>query len=57
MKEDKKIISTDFINHNTPIQKINDPIINGSAVKLFIKREDLNHPQLSGNKWHKLKYI
>jgi 1-aminocyclopropane-1-carboxylate deaminase len=23
---------------------------------LLVKREDLNHPQLSGNKWHKLKY-
>lgn len=56
MKEDKKIISADFINHNTPIQNINDPIIKASAVKLFIKREDLNHSQLSGNKWHKLKY-
>ncbi len=23
---------------------------------MFIKREDLNHPFISGNKWHKLKY-
>lgn len=23
---------------------------------MFIKREDLNHPQISGNKWYKLKY-
>ena len=25
-------------------------------VSLFIKREDLNHPFVSGNKWWKLKY-
>ena len=25
-------------------------------ISLFIKREDLIHPYLSGNKWHKLKY-
>jgi 1-aminocyclopropane-1-carboxylate deaminase len=25
-------------------------------ISLFIKREDLNHPHMSGNKWHKLKY-
>ena len=25
-------------------------------ISLFIKREDLNHPFISGNKWHKLKY-
>jgi len=51
-----KILNADFINHNTPIQKIEDPLIKDSGIKLFIKREDLNHPELSGNKWHKLKY-
>ena len=25
-------------------------------ISLFIKREDLNHPKISGNKWHKLKH-
>jgi 1-aminocyclopropane-1-carboxylate deaminase/D-cysteine desulfhydrase-like pyridoxal-dependent ACC family enzyme len=25
-------------------------------ISLFIKREDLNHPFMSGNKWYKLKY-
>jgi 1-aminocyclopropane-1-carboxylate deaminase len=25
-------------------------------VRLFVKREDLNHPSISGNKWWKLKY-
>ncbi|MGB5846939.1 MAG: pyridoxal-phosphate dependent enzyme [Ignavibacteriaceae bacterium] len=52
----KNILESDFINHNTPILKIEDPIIKDSGIKLFIKREDLNHPELSGNKWHKLKY-
>jgi 1-aminocyclopropane-1-carboxylate deaminase len=35
-----------------PIQKIDE--LNG--VKLFIQREDLRHPFISGNKWWKLKY-
>jgi len=26
------------------------------GISLFVKREDLIHPYLSGNKWHKLKY-
>lgn len=56
MKSYKNILESDFINHNTPIIKIEDPIIKDSGIKLFIKREDLNHPELSGNKWHKLKY-
>ncbi len=56
MKMQNKILNAEFINHNTPIQKIEDPSIKDSGIKLFIKREDLNHPELSGNKWHKLKH-
>ena len=56
MKSYKNILESDFINHNTPVLKIDDPMIKDSGIKLFIKREDLNHPELSGNKWHKLKY-
>jgi 1-aminocyclopropane-1-carboxylate deaminase len=41
---------------DTPIEEIQDPIISDSGVRLFIKREDLNHPLISGNKWWKLKY-
>lgn len=29
---------------------------NGGDYKVFIKREDLIHPTISGNKWRKLKY-
>lgn len=56
MKSYKNILESDFINHKTPIYKIEDPLIKDSGIKLFIKREDLNHSELSGNKWHKLKY-
>jgi 1-aminocyclopropane-1-carboxylate deaminase len=40
----------------TPIQEIKGPAILHAGVKLFMKREDLNHPYVSGNKWWKLKY-
>lgn len=40
----------------TPVQEIQDPILDMAGVRLFIKREDLNHPYVSGNKWWKLKY-
>jgi 1-aminocyclopropane-1-carboxylate deaminase/D-cysteine desulfhydrase-like pyridoxal-dependent ACC family enzyme len=39
----------------TPLQKIDDPFLAQHKVQLYIKREDLIHDQLSGNKWHKLK--
>lgn len=40
----------------TPIQEIHDPILDKAGLRLLIKREDLNHPFVSGNKWWKLKY-
>jgi 1-aminocyclopropane-1-carboxylate deaminase len=39
-----------------PIIKINDPDIEKHDVQLFIKREDLTDPYVSGNKFRKLKY-
>ncbi|MCE7994901.1 MAG: 1-aminocyclopropane-1-carboxylate deaminase/D-cysteine desulfhydrase [Roseivirga sp.] len=40
----------------TPIIQIHDPRLAKKGVELLIKREDLNHPVISGNKWRKLKY-
>jgi 1-aminocyclopropane-1-carboxylate deaminase len=42
--------------HDTPIQEIRDSLLKEAGVRLLIKREDLNHPFVSGNKWWKLKY-
>ena len=41
---------------STPVQQISCDITEKSGVKLYIKREDLNHPYISGNKLRKLKY-
>jgi len=38
---------------NTPVQFLHTY---DHQVSLYIKREDLIHPQVSGNKWRKLKY-
>ena len=40
----------------SPLQLLNDRDFEKAGVRLFIKREDLIHPQISGNKWRKLKY-
>lgn len=37
-------------------QKISLPLLKKKKVELYIKREDLIHPQISGNKYRKLKY-
>lgn len=39
------------------IQPINWPAFSEAGVKVFMKREDLIHPFISGNKWRKLKYV
>lgn len=41
---------------DAPIQSIKSPELAAARVQLFIKREDLLHPHISGNKWRKLKY-
>jgi 1-aminocyclopropane-1-carboxylate deaminase len=40
----------------TPLQEIHDAALDKAGIQLIIKREDLNHPYVSGNKWWKLKY-
>ena len=42
--------------HSTPVIPIHDDTLAAAGVALHIKREDLNHPYISGNKWWKLKY-
>jgi 1-aminocyclopropane-1-carboxylate deaminase len=39
------------------LTKVNDPLLEKHQVELWIKRDDLLHPIISGNKWRKLKYI
>jgi len=48
---------SDLLNYTpTPIQEIFDEVLEKAGVRLRIKREDLNHPYVCGNKWWKLKY-
>lgn len=41
----------------SPIQQIHAPLFEEKGLKVFIKRDDLIHPIISGNKWRKLKYL
>ncbi|MFD2569283.1 1-aminocyclopropane-1-carboxylate deaminase/D-cysteine desulfhydrase [Spirosoma soli] len=40
----------------SPLQLLADPFPERVDIKLFLKRDDLLHPLVSGNKWRKLKY-
>ena len=39
-----------------PLQKVTDSLIQEKGLDVFIKREDLIHDRISGNKWRKLYY-
>jgi 1-aminocyclopropane-1-carboxylate deaminase len=39
-----------------PLQELQDPELHTYGVQIMVKRDDLIHPQISGNKWRKLKY-
>jgi 1-aminocyclopropane-1-carboxylate deaminase/D-cysteine desulfhydrase-like pyridoxal-dependent ACC family enzyme len=45
-----------MINTPTPLQEISDPVFDESALRVFVKRDDLIHKEIMGNKWRKLKY-
>jgi 1-aminocyclopropane-1-carboxylate deaminase/D-cysteine desulfhydrase-like pyridoxal-dependent ACC family enzyme len=49
-------MKSDVNENNIPLQKIEADFLLQKNVELFILREDLIHPQISGNKWRKLKY-
>ncbi|MFT6926606.1 MAG: 1-aminocyclopropane-1-carboxylate deaminase [Psychromonas sp.] len=40
----------------SPLQKIEHPLLDLWQLTLFVKRDDLLHSEISGNKWRKLKY-
>lgn len=50
----EKILS--FPIRKAPLLKVNDPLLERNKITLYIRREDLIHPYIFGNKWHKLKY-
>ncbi|MCP4460273.1 MAG: 1-aminocyclopropane-1-carboxylate deaminase/D-cysteine desulfhydrase [Cytophagales bacterium] len=40
----------------SPLNKITHPLLDKHGVTMYVKRDDLIHPEISGNKWRKLKY-
>jgi 1-aminocyclopropane-1-carboxylate deaminase len=41
----------------SPVHQINNKLFDEKGITVQIKRDDLIHPIISGNKWRKLKYI
>lgn len=45
-----------YLVGNSPVQLLDEPFPEPVPIRLLLKRDDLLHPQVSGNKWRKLKY-
>lgn len=45
------------LSFNSPVQEINYTAFQSKNIKIAVKRDDLIHPYISGNKWRKLKYL
>jgi len=50
-----KAIETSF--NRSILTQLFDPLLEQKQIQLWVKRDDLIHPIISGNKWRKLKYI
>jgi len=44
------------LNLPSPVTQIKNKLLSEKKVELFIKRDELIHPLIQGNKWRKLKY-
>lgn len=40
----------------SPLVELRDERLDAAGVRVLVKRDDLIHPELTGNKWRKLKY-
>ncbi len=45
-----------FIQTPTPLQALSHKLLREKDIALFMKRDDLTHADVQGNKWRKLKY-
>lgn len=52
-----ELIKLEKTFHRSILTKIDDPLFAQYQIELWMKRDDLLHPVVSGNKWRKLKYI
>ncbi|MGB7797168.1 MAG: pyridoxal-phosphate dependent enzyme [Pseudonocardiaceae bacterium] len=46
----------DALRLPSPLVEIRDELVESRGMRLYLKRDELIHPELPGNKWRKLKY-
>ncbi|WP_070137310.1 1-aminocyclopropane-1-carboxylate deaminase/D-cysteine desulfhydrase [Crocinitomix algicola] len=43
------------LNIPSPVELLSHPLFEENLIEVYVKRDDLIHPEISGNKWRKLK--
>lgn len=51
------LLAMNDFNVFSPVQKLDFSVVNSKNILIDVKRDDMIHPYVSGNKWRKLKYI
>lgn len=52
-----KLVELENQFNSSPLTQLFAPLLVKKQLELWVKRDDLIHPVISGNKWRKLKYI
>ena len=52
----QRAIRAFFADRSVPVDQVQIPVVARAGVRLLVQREYLLHPEVSGNKWRKLKY-
>lgn len=45
------------MNSNSPLQKLTSALFEEHNINVYVKRDDLIHPYISGNKWRKCSFL
>ncbi|KJV07486.1 1-aminocyclopropane-1-carboxylate deaminase/D-cysteine desulfhydrase [Methylocucumis oryzae] len=54
---DTRLLKLEQAFNPAPLIQVHDKLFSQHRIELWLKRDDLLHPVISGNKWRKLKYI
>lgn len=52
-----QLISLEKTFHTSSLTQLFSPVLEQKKIELWVKRDDMIHPIISGNKWRKLKYV
>jgi 1-aminocyclopropane-1-carboxylate deaminase len=56
MDDPERRATTIGLSLPSPVEELHDALFAARGIRLYLKRDDLIHPEIPGNKWRKLKH-